>query len=140
MTHSFSLTRKSDIKELSSSISAVKMRLWRSKDPERTRTKGRADSRKHKFGLTNAAYLAMVLLQGGVCAICKQPETQTSHGRVRDLTVDHDRNHCAGNRSCGLCIRGLICSKCNVGLGMFSDSPDRLIAAANYLTRGTVSG
>ena len=36
-------------------------------------------------------------------------------------------------RSCGRCIRGILCSNCNVGLGNFHDSPELLKAAISYL-------
>lgn len=49
--------------------------------------------------------------------------------------VDHDHSCCPGQQSCGLCIRGVLCGGCNRGIGFFSDSPDRLRAAALYLER-----
>ncbi len=66
--------------------------------------------------------------QGGVCAICKQPETSTNRGRVKRLSVDH----CHTTRK----IRGLLCQLCNTGLGSFRDSSEWLVAASEYL--GTV--
>ena len=32
-------------------------------------------------------------------------------------------------------VRGLLCSNCNVGLGMFADNPEALEAAARYIRR-----
>lgn len=51
------------------------------------------------------------------------------------LSVDHDHGCCPGERSCGRCIRGLICLRCNGALGLIGDS---LIAASGmvqYLQR-----
>jgi hypothetical protein len=60
--------------------------------------------------------------QNGCCAICKEPES-----RDRELALDHC--HDTGE------IRGLLCSACNTGIGLFKDSPERLVAASEYLTR-----
>lgn len=56
--------------------------------------------------------------QAGLCKICKQ----TSKNR---LCVDHD--HITKR------IRGLLCTKCNVGLGMFQSSILYLESAVIYL-------
>lgn len=40
---------------------------------------------------------------------------------------------CPGRNACGRCIRGLLCSRCNVGLGNFRDRPDLLLKAVEYL-------
>ena len=87
--------------------------------------KQRRNRRKHLFRkhrLTIAQYDQMLQAQGGVCAICHQPEMVE---RNRHLAVDHD--HRTGR------IRGLLCLRCNRGLGLFLDLPERLRAAASYL-------
>ncbi|MHB8490621.1 MAG: endonuclease domain-containing protein [Solirubrobacteraceae bacterium] len=72
--------------------------------------------------------------QQGVCAICKQPETATHQtGWVRRLSVDHDHACCPGNRSCGNCVRGLLCSRCNNVLGSMRDSVELIDAMSLYL-------
>jgi hypothetical protein len=74
-----------------------------------------------------AQYRAMVEAQGGVCAACKQPETEMHKGRIKTLSLDH--NHITGE------IRGLLCTACNKGIGYFRDDPAQLRAAADYLER-----
>ena len=69
-------------------------------------------------------YSALESRQGMQCAICH---------RTLPLVIDHDHACCPGKRSCGRCIRGLLCDLCNRGLGMFKDDPIRLRAAAEYL-------
>lgn len=84
------------------------------------------------FHLTVEQYDGMLAAQGGVCAICKQPETHQHRGRgmVVSLSVDHDHRCCPGKTSCGKCVRGLLCDRCNVG--RFPDDPAILRAAADY--------
>lgn len=62
---------------------------------------------KYKFGITGDEYRALLAKQGGRCAIC-----QRKPGKYR-LSVDHDHECCPGARSCGKCIRGLLCGDCN---------------------------
>lgn len=81
-----------------------------------------------RMGISPERFYEMVEEQGGVCAICKQPELR---GRLR---IDHDHACCSGRgRSCGKCIRGLLCISCNASLGGFRDDPDILRAAIVYL-------
>lgn len=64
------------------------------------------------------------------CAICGSMEPG---GRGR-FHVDHDHGCCPGkSNSCGKCIRGVLCHKCNTGLGSFNDSHALLRLAAYYV-------
>lgn len=56
------------------------------------------------------------------CAICGVNQSSLK----RRLAVDHD--HADGE------IRGLLCSNCNLGLGLFKDRPEILAAAIRYLS------
>lgn len=69
-----------------------------------------------RYGLTPADLAQMRSESKGKCPICKKTKT---------LVVDHD--HATGG------IRGLLCSGCNVGLGLLGDTPQRLRAALAYL-------
>ena len=69
-----------------------------------------------RYGLTRTDYFRMLTSQDGGCAICRCPP-----GFLR-LAVDHD--HATGE------IRGLLCQKCNVGLGFLEGY---LKAAVTYL-------
>lgn len=90
---------------------------------------------KALYGITPERYAELLHEQGGVCAICRQPETKVhaKTGLVMNLAVDHDRSCCDGKRSCGRCIRGLLCSRCNHAIGLLDDDPDRMAAAAAYV-------
>lgn len=64
-------------------------------------------------------YRALLEQQGGVCAICAQPDPK------RELSVDHC--HETGR------VRGLLCQSCNWGIGLLKDDPTLIEAALNYL-------
>lgn len=74
---------------------------------------------KLRYGMTYAEYEAMLVSQGGVCAICGG-----SPGKHR-LHVDHD--HKTGK------VRALLCIKCNAALGATNDDIHHLFAMAMYL-------
>ncbi len=87
-----------------------------------------ARSRKARlatYGLSLEEYDILLLAQGGVCAICGK--SQSGKRKMR-LCVDH--SHKTGQ------VRGLLCEKCNVGLGSFRDDPELLVRAARYLSGG----
>jgi hypothetical protein len=56
-------------------------------------------------------------------------KTNSAAARKKFLHVDHDHACCPGPKSCGKCVRFLLCDKCNVGLGSFSDDPLRMAKA-----------
>jgi hypothetical protein len=71
-----------------------------------------------KYGLTIEDYSKMVSAQGGACAIC---------GSVEKLAVDHDHKTGA--------VRGLLCYRCNTGIGFLKDSTSVLASAIRYLEK-----
>ncbi len=79
--------------------------------------------------MTLEQYRQMFEQQGGVCAICKQPEEgiDSRTKQRKNLHVDHC--HKTGK------VRGLLCGKCNVTLGQVGESIDRLQALIDYLER-----
>lgn len=87
-----------------------------------------------KFGLTVEQWEAIFDGQGRICAICGGAE----HNGINWHT-DHDRSCCPGENSCGQCVRGILCGPCNVGIGHFKDSVDRLAAAQRYLQRWVIA-
>jgi hypothetical protein len=113
---------------------ATRLREQRAADPETARRKAReqyqANGRKHnlkwKFGITPGQLDALLISQSGRCYLCEEPMNGTIH-------IDHNRACCAGNRSCGKCIRGLAHQKCNQGIGQFGDDPERLRKVADNL-------
>lgn len=68
--------------------------------------------------------------QNGCCYLCTEPLDPEA---PRGVHVDHDHQCCPGSRSCGNCIRGVSCHKCNTGIGLFGDDPDRMERVARNL-------
>ena len=79
---------------------------------------------KSLYGITQADYDRLLALQYGRCAICGT----TKPGTRGTWRVDHD--HRTGQ------VRGLLCDRCNLGIGYMQDDPDILIAAARYVMKG----
>ncbi len=88
---------------------------------------------KQSFGIDINEFNRMLELQNHVCAICNLPETNHQKGIIKALSVDHNRKCCPGNKSCGKCIRGLLCWHCNSGIGKLKDSSQLLRKAADYI-------
>lgn len=76
---------------------------------------------KKLYGLAHGTYAKMLAAQGGCCAICG---TDATNGRRR-LNVDH----CHETKV----VRGLLCGKCNTGIGQLNHSEVLLLSAARYL-------
>lgn len=78
-------------------------------------------SLSHKFGISIEEYDLLLDAQNFECAIC----TIDMDDVQKEFAVDHD--HATGK------IRGLLCERCNHGLGHFKDDIVRLQAAIDYL-------
>ena len=92
----------------------------------------RRRSIKHRYGLSEETVADMWMLQGGGCAICHRSLVLTGECADR-IYIDHDHACCPGLRSCGKCLRGILCFLCNTGLGKFDDDQERLERAVQYL-------
>lgn len=83
---------------------------------------------------------AQKLLTDPGCEICGTnllTMVKAAGGIMRaKLVVDHDHACCPLARySCGKCVRGLICGRCNMAAGQLGDDPDRARSLASYLDR-----
>lgn len=115
------------------------MREWRRRNPGRFKEaqdrwiRNNPDKRKdHRlkcmYGIGLEEYKKMYEEQGGLCAICNRPAMVLDNkGRVRALSVDHD--HITGK------VRGLLCNKCNMAIGIMDSNPEITRNATNYLLR-----
>jgi hypothetical protein len=86
-----------------------------------------------RYSLTIDRYREMWVAQNGVCKLCRGEPS----GRAIVLAIDHDHTCCPGQSSCGECVRGLLCDRCNNGLGCFGDDPELLRTAAAYIEAST---
>lgn len=72
--------------------------------------------------ITRAEYDRLVRQSGGACEICREPFQ----------IPNFDHCHTTGM------LRGVLCRRCNTGLGVFGDNPDLMDRASSYL-RGHTS-
>jgi hypothetical protein len=88
------------------------------------------------YGIDAATYRQLLDEQGHACLICRKPETATHQsGCLRRLSVDHDHKCCPGKKSCGKCVRGLLCARCNSALGLVDEDLTVIASMAAYLNR-----
>ncbi len=93
---------------------------------ERSKVRISQYRRKTKYGLSEEDYQQLLEDCKGVCSICHQQETiKNAQGEIKKLAIDH----CHMTNK----VRGLLCDRCNVGLGCFKDSIKFLQNAINYL-------
>ena len=103
----------------------AKHKVYREEFPEKNKER----KLKYYYNITLEQYNALLEKQNGVCAICSGVNDVTG----KDLFVDHDHSCCPGGRSCGECVRGLLCNMCNWSIGGMRDNPDNLLKAAEYI-------
>lgn len=77
-----------------------------------------------KYGLTQDEWMALFQMQGGKCAVCGT-DKKPAHGW-------HTDHGAAG-------VRGILCSRCNMGLGSFLHDPALLQCAADYIRLTTAA-
>lgn len=127
----FSKSSKSKLKIQSycKSCGPHKQREWIKNNPDLYALQ-KLKQRLKKFNLTVDQFNDLLLKQNGGCAICGTVFSSSSTSR---LSVDHDHKCCPGKESCGNCVRGLLCTNCNSGLGHFKDDLTLLTSAITYL-------
>lgn len=93
----------------------------------------RGNKLKSLYGITLEQYELLLRLQEGSCAICNTPPEPG-----KNLVVDHDHACCPGGRSCGRCLRGLLCHSCNLSIGTMRDSTLLMLSAIDYIEQGSL--
>jgi hypothetical protein len=93
------------------------------RDPDGTWRRELDKYLRSTFHITIVDFDLMYEAQGGRCGICGKPGRGSTRppgvSSPRRLAVDHDRRCCPGDKSCGKCIRGLLCGSCNPKIGFY---------------------
>lgn len=79
--------------------------------------------RRRKYGLTPEDFFRILREQNYLCACCQKKALDEE-----SACVDHD--HATGR------IRGILCSSCNVGIGLLGDDVAGIRKALDYLESG----
>jgi len=94
---------------------------------EQETKKKRRDSRwlaiYSMYGLTREQWQVMYNKQNGSCAICGKSQDKLRY----ILQIDYDHGTCK--------VRGLLCKKCNLGIGMFGEDVENINKAMRYLEK-----
>ncbi len=84
--------------------------------------------RKSLYKITPEKYRELIKKQKGKCLICKKLFPTN-----KNPSVDHDKKCCPSGKSCGKCIRGILCGACNAGIGLLKENVKILKSAILYL-------
>lgn len=97
------------------------------KDTNKIKKMSKWDRIEKYYGLTEHQWKNLLSSQGGVCAICKK-KSNIWH-------TDHDHSCCPPNRyTCGKCVRGILCNRCNQAIGLLSEDISSFARAVEYLS------
>lgn len=92
---------------------------WQNENSDKVSLIRRRTKLKQKYGISVEEYDAMFKEQNGVCKLCYKEHTR------RPLNVDHC--HSTGK------VRGLLCDKCNMALGLLNDDVKLIDKIKDYL-------
>lgn len=99
---------------------------WKKNNPEKVKMSNQKHNKNQKFRQHNLTYEDWLRLwedQDERCLICGKSFIEPS-----EACIDHDHETDE--------IRGLLCRKCNAGLGLFNDDHKIIMKAMEYLLKG----
>ena len=103
-----------------------KIRVYSRKSYEKSRDKWTDKNLKKNYGISLSDYEYLYESQNGKCAICNvEHDGYDPQGNKRRMDADH----CHKTKR----IRGLLCIRCNRGIGMLGDSVEIVSSALKYL-------
>lgn len=89
------------------------------------------DTNYLRHGISKNQWEFLLGVHDGKCWICKtRPAT----------SIDHDHRCCPKTRSCGKCVRGILCGSCNTAIGSLGDTVDGVMNAVLYLKQYNLGG
>lgn len=85
-------------------------------------------ARAKRFSLS--ALQMQMILDKRYCDSCGEDSL------LAESHIDHDHSCCPRlvRRSCGNCTRGILCRTCNLGIGLFGESIEKMQKAVQYLS------
>lgn len=105
---------------------ATRARRWE-RDSERLREYHREYNRRYRFQLEPGGFEELLELADYKCQMCGRDVTG------RTARIDHDHACCDSQRTCGECVRGILCNGCNSILGILENSHAWRVRAESYL-------
>lgn len=83
-------------------------------------------NRRHGYKRHNIESLEIFITESKKCPICNINNQEV---------IDHNHACCQSSHSCGKCVRGYICRRCNTALGFVADDVNLLENLIKYLQR-----
>jgi recombination endonuclease VII len=83
------------------------------------------------YGMTLDDEKRLLSTQNFQCPACLAPLTR------KNIAIDHDHACCPNAKSCGRCVRAVLCKACNIMIGIAKDNAATLRRAADYIDRFT---
>jgi hypothetical protein len=115
--------RKANPEKVAAQLKAYRLKnkekLKRQRDRNRTPEKTRRALIRRKYHLTPEVLTSLLEAQDNACAICRRPFDESVEAHI-------DHQH-------GGDVRGVLCLKCNAGLGLFGDDVWLMAEAIQYL-------
>ena len=102
---------------------AAQSRAWRENNPDKSKRSYTNSWLKKKYGITIEQYEEKARQQNYLCAACGEEHK----GKTKQTTLHLDHCHSSGK------LRGMLCYRCNLGLGLLDENISRLKGLIKYL-------
>ena len=102
---------------------AIKLRGYNTQNPRRNTLEYKNKLIQKRYGLTYAEYVERLADQSFMCEICETP--LWIEGKQTHLDHDHTTKQ----------LRGFLCNRCNLALGLFKDDVKNVESAMLYLDK-----